>query len=202
MSSVQPACTQPGAGCWVVLGLGTSCLGSLNTHETGGRHEQHMKTNCSFPGKHELISLLPPSPVWPPGQADPPFLSPSSFSPCLRLHFLLALSHISGKDPTPGILSMLFPVALRAMAQGGSYSWAPPRAGRRSVQRAVPSGSPAPGILSVEGLNPHFSAFLAGWSGWRKHRKLPLLPAPLHGALAQRGQVQCHHGGHDQVRWH
>lgn len=56
------------------LGMGISCLGLLNTHKTGGRHEQHMKTSCSFPGKHELISLLPPSPAWPPGQVDPPFL--------------------------------------------------------------------------------------------------------------------------------
>lgn len=54
----------------------------------------------------------------------------------------------------------------------------------------------------ADGLHPHFSAFLAGWYRWRKHRKLPLLPAPLHGAVAQRGQIQRHHGGHDQVRWH
>lgn len=141
-SSVQPACTQPGAGCWVVLGLGTSCLGSLNTHETEGRHEQHMKTNCSFPGKHELISLLPPSPVWPPGQADPPFLSPSSFSPCLLLHFLLALSHISGKDPTPGILSMLL-----CSFQWPSGPWL--RAGPTAGLPPEPGGAPCSVLCPV-----------------------------------------------------
>lgn len=57
-------------------------------------------------------------------------------------------------------------------------------------------------VSPFDGLNPCFSAFPTGWSGWRKHWKLPLLPAPLHGAVAQRGQVQCHHSGHDQVRQH
>lgn len=130
-------------------------------------------------------------------------------SPSISKHFLslppspLPPSFISrfreGSNP-------LHPEYALGGPQGPGSGWvlqlSPPGIGRGSLQCAVPSGSSGLGIWSMKGLNLRFSAFLAGWSGWRKYWKLPLLPAPLHGALAERGQVQCHHSGHDQVRWH
>lgn len=111
----------------------------------------------------------------------------------------------------------------RATAQGGDPTAEPPALRRAPCSMQCQGAAPSPPcafllrlalvalhlqashlgwVSPADGLNPCLSAFLAGWSGWRKHRKLPLLPAPLHGAVAQRGQVQRHHGGHDQVRRH
>lgn len=151
-SSAQPSCAQPGAVCWLALGLGTLCLGSLNTHEMGGRHDQHMKTNCSFPGKHELISLLPLSPDWRPGQMDPPFLPIHWQSPSLPASF-----------STSSQLYLTFQGRIRSLASRVCSWWPsgpwlrvgptaePPPAGvrRGSLQPAVPSGSSGPGIQSV-----------------------------------------------------
>ena len=83
----------------------------------------------TLPGKHEHISLSPPSPGWPPSQADPPFLpihqqSHSSSFPCLLL-FVPALSHVSGKDLTLGILRMFSNAFQWQQGHGsgrGSYS--------------------------------------------------------------------------------
>lgn len=89
------------------------------------------------------------------------------------------------------------PCRMQCRAAGPNPPWAFLPRWALHLQASPPGrGSPA------GGLSPRVSAFPAGWSGWRKHRKLPLLPAPLHGAVAQRGQVQRHYGGHDQVRRH
>lgn len=162
----------------------------------------------------------PPSPAWPPGQVDPPFLpihrQPLSTSfPCL---LLLALSQVSGKGLTPGILRMLshLPSSSRITAQRrdpaaeqapvldqASAAWMPgcqfgPLC---TFLRLAPEALhlQASHWSLAQALNPRFSASPAGWSGWREHWELPILPAPLHGAVAERGQVQRHHSGHDQV---
>lgn len=41
---------------------------------------------------------------------------------------------------------------------------------------------------------------VAGGQRRSEHRQLSLLAASLHGAVAQRSPVRCHHGGHEEVR--
>lgn len=39
-----------------------------------------------------------------------------------------------------------------------------------------------------------------GGEWWSEHRELSLLPASVHGAVAKRSHVRCHHRGYEEVR--